>query len=70
MYDYSTLKGRIVEKGLRKQDAAQKIHVSPTTFGRKLEGKGLWDQKEISDLCKLLSIPTRDIPKYFFVEKT
>ena len=73
MFDYSKLRGRIVEKYGTVNRYAKAAKMTATTAGRKLSGKSKWSQDEIVLSCRLLSIIANDIPEYFFkntVEKT
>lgn len=66
MWDYSRLKGRTKEVGLRQEDIGGDIGLTPTTYSLKLNNKAEFKQSEIEDICKLLEIPFVDIPSYFF----
>ena len=68
-FDYSKLKGRIVEKYGTQRRFAKANHISDRTMSLKLNnGIGL-SQEEILKWCKLLDIETSDIPVYFFIQK-
>ncbi len=66
MWDYSRLKSRTKEVGLRQKDVGHSIGLSPTTYSLKLNGKAEFRQSEIEAICKLLQIPFADIDSYFF----
>lgn len=69
MWDYSRLKGRTKETGLRQEDVGAAIGLTPTTYSLKLNGKAEFKQREIEGICRLLDIPFEDIPNYFFTAK-
>lgn len=66
-FDYSKLRGRIVEKCGSIDNFAKKIDVTPTTVGRKLSEKSEWSQGEIIKACEVLDISANEIAAYFFV---
>lgn len=68
-FDYSKLRGRIVEKFKRQSVFAKKMSWSERTLSLKLNGKVYWKQPEIDLACKLLEINTAEIPVYFFTHK-
>lgn len=69
-FDYSKLRGRIIEKFGTIESFAKKARITPTTIGRKLSGASAWKQNEIYVSCKLLEIPNSEIPIYFFSERS
>lgn len=69
MWDYSRLKGRTKEAGLRQEDVGNAIGLTATTYSLKLNGKAEFRQSEIDGICKFLRIPYADIPSYFFTER-
>lgn len=66
LFDYSKLKGRIVEKLGTMQRFAYDMGWSLSTNGKKLSNKAAWAQDEILKACAILNIELRDIPLYFF----
>ena len=68
-FNYSKLRGRIVEKFGTNELFAKKLGITPTSVGRKLAGTNGWKQEEISLACELLGIQHQEIPEYFFTEK-
>lgn len=66
VYNYSKLKGRIIEKLGSQSNFAEKMNLSETTIYSKLNGKIEFKQSEIINACKLLDIPEDDLKKYFF----
>lgn len=69
IFDYSKLKGRIIEKFETQGKFAAAIQLSDRSMSLKLNnGIGL-SQEEILKWCRLLDIKITDIPLYFFNEK-
>lgn len=69
IFDYSKLRGRIVEKYGTQGKFAEANDMSDRSISLKLNnGIGL-SQEEIIDWCKKLDICISDIPAYFFKEK-
>jgi transcriptional regulator with XRE-family HTH domain len=60
--------GKIAENGLTKEKLAEKIQITPTTLGRKLNGQNYFTQRDIVLVCKTLGIPASKIPEYFFAK--
>lgn len=69
MWDYSKLRGRTVEMGLRQEDVGCAIGLSSTTYSLKLNNKAEFRQSEIKKICDKLKIPYSEITSYFFTEK-
>lgn len=65
-YDYSKLKGRIVEKFGNQTKFAETMGLSERTMSLKLNSVNYWKQNEISKACKLLDINEDEIKQYFF----
>ena len=65
-YNYSKLLGRMREKGVTQEDAAEKMGKNAATFSRKLNNLNYFTQSEISILCRVLEIPDTEIGDYFF----
>lgn len=68
-YDYSKLRGRIVEKYGSCAAFAKAFPMSERTLSLKLTGKRSWSQKQIVRACELLCISQHDMPDYFFKQK-
>ena len=66
IYDYSKLKGRIVEKLGSFCNFAKKMDLSENTVYHKLGNKIDFRQSEILKACLILDIQHREIPQYFF----
>lgn len=62
------LKARIDEMFKSRADFAKAIGVDPSVLSRML-ASGNWKADKIASAVKVLKIPARDIPSYFFVSK-
>lgn len=70
IFDYSKLKGKIIEKFKTQGNFAAANQLSDRSMSLKLNnGIGL-SQEEILKWCKLLDIEISDIPVYFFHVKS
>lgn len=69
LWDYSKLKGRTKEKGLRQEDVGAAAGMRPETYSLKLNSKGEFRQNEIELICQILDIPREEISIYFFTPK-
>lgn len=68
-FDYSRLKGRIIEKFGTQGKFALANRLSDRSMSLKLNnGIGL-SQEEILKWCNMLEIDSKEIPAYFFKEK-
>ena len=68
-FDYSKLRGRIVEKFGNQIAFSKAMNTSESTLSLKLCGKRTWKQSEICLAIKLLELSENDIPDYFFTIK-
>lgn len=68
-FDYSKLKGRIIEKYGTQGNFAEEMDMSQRTLSLKLNSTISWRNDDISKACELLDISKTDIPKYFFEVK-
>lgn len=68
-YDYSKLRGRMVEKFGSVQGFADKIGIAVQTIISKLNGKKTITKKDIVLWCEVLGIVIDDIGLYFFTPK-
>lgn len=69
VFDYSKLRGRIVEKYGSQAAFADAIDMSISTLNLKLNNKSEWSTTEIVEACKLLGVELTDTYSYFFKEK-
>ena len=65
-FDYSKLKGRIVEKFDTQQAFSKAIGLSEKSVSDKLTGKKSWKQKEIMKAIEILEIADKEVQDYFF----
>lgn len=65
-YNYSKLRGKIVEKYSTQSQFAQAIGMSEHSLSKKISGKIPFKQTEISKACDLLDIASYEIASYFF----
>jgi hypothetical protein len=68
-FDYSKLKGKIVEKFGSQIMFSEAMDMSTRTMSLKLNGKRLWRQDEICKAIQLLELSDTDIQAYFFSQK-
>lgn len=65
-FNYSKLKGRIIEIFGSQGSFAKAMEWSERTLSLKLNGKVAWRQTEILKAIKLLKLSESDIQEYFF----
>ena len=68
-FDYSKLKGKIVEVLENQSNYAKALELSETSVTNKLNNNVYFTQREIYLSLKVLNIATDDIGTYFFTEK-
>lgn len=68
-FDYSKLKGRIIEKFDSQGRFAEAMDWSERTLSLKMSGKVPWKQSDICKAIELLELAEEDIPVYFFKVK-
>lgn len=68
-YDYSKLRGKIVEKFNSQSEFAKAIGLSERSLSNKINSKVPWKQTEISECCRLLDIAETELAEYFFKNK-
>ena len=66
IYNYSKLRGRIVEKFGTLGEFSKAMEWSERTNGLKLNGRVEWKQNEIITAIRLLDVTPEDIDIYFF----
>lgn len=70
-FNYSKLRGLLVEKGLTTHQFAEIIGVGPTSISQRLTGSLEFKQSEIAKAVSALQIPWEEVNDYFFlVEST
>lgn len=65
-FDYSKLRGRIVEKCGSQKTFAGKIGISECTLTSKMMGYTYFNQKDIISAIKVLDIDPGEVSSYFF----
>lgn len=70
-YDYSKLRGRIIEKVGSLKKYAELLNLSDTAISNKISNKTPFSQDEIfiSSKKEVLDIPSDEISLYFFTQK-
>ena len=68
-FNYSKLRGRIVEKYGKQEKFAKDIGISYVSLSKRLNNHLDFSVREILKMCKLLEIRLDDIPIYFFTTK-
>ncbi len=68
-FDYSKLRGRIVEICGNMKTFADLMGLSQKTISLKVCGKIYWTQKEMMRSAAILKFDFSDIPLYFFAPK-
>lgn len=69
-YDYSKLKGRIIEKYDTYKAFADALGISPQYLSAKLNGSIDITKSDIEEWSRLLSIPMSEVGIYFFRHKS
>ena len=65
-FDYSKLKGRIIEVYGSQQRFAIAMGLSERSMSLKMQNKVGWKQPEINKACALLEIDINELHEYFF----
>ena len=65
-FDYSKLRGRIVEKFGSQSSFAEAFGCSERTLSMKMTGKISWKQSEMIKALSLLGLSDEDVQEYFF----
>lgn len=68
-FDYSKLRGKIVEKFGTQTEFSKAMNLSERTMSLKLNGRRAWKQDEICRAVGLLELSNEDIQDYFFTLK-
>lgn len=68
-YDYSKLRGRIVEKFGNQARFAKAIGLSPRTVTEKINNNSAFKTTDIEKCLPVLGIARKEIPDYFFAVK-
>jgi hypothetical protein len=65
-YDYSKLKGRIVEKYGTRKEFAKQLGLSEVAMSNKMNNKSGFSQDDVIVWAKALCIPEKEYGIYFF----
>ena len=65
-FDYSKLRGRIVEKGYSQQKLAKILGISMQAFSKKMRNTTRFSSDDIIKLVDVLEIHPEEIGAYFF----
>lgn len=65
-YNYSKLKGKIVEVCGSSKEFAERIGINSVTLSHKMNGSSFFKSKEIEKAIEVLGIDRTQIPEYFF----
>lgn len=68
-FDFSKLRGKIVEKYGSQRAFAGAINQSCNTLSRKMHNKMQFSSDDIVSISELLEIPGEEIGAYFFAER-
>ena len=69
IFDYSKLRGRIVEKYGTQCEFAKAFGISNNSMSRKLNNKNSFSVDDIIKITPMLDIQPNDVSSYFFTEK-
>lgn len=69
MFDYSFLRGRIVEKFGTCLNFAKKLGISKQELSRKLNNDASFTQKQIIEISKILELSETEVCRCFFVKR-
>jgi len=69
IFDYSKLRGRIVEKYGTQCEFAKAFGISNNSMSRKLNNKNSFSVDDIIKITQMLDIQPKDVSSYFFTEK-
>ena len=68
-FDYSALRGKIVEKFGSQKDFAAALGLSERSLSMKLNNKVYFTQDEMSKTAQLLGVKVGKLKEYFFTPK-
>lgn len=69
LFDYSKLKGRIVEKCGSQKSFADQLRISEPTMTSKLSGATYFTQSEINRAMAILDLEPGTVSEYFFTPR-
>ena len=65
-YDYSKLRGKIVEKYGSQYNFAKAMNIGNSTLTQKMTNKAEWSQREMTKALSLLEVDSKEVERYFF----
>lgn len=65
MINTNKVKGRLVEKGYRQEDAAKFLDIAQPTFSQKINNTRPMDLDEAEKLAEFLEITDEEFPSFF-----
>ena len=68
-FDYSKLRGKIIEKYGSQTAFAKEFGISKNVFSKKMNNKTRFNPDDMIKIVKMLDIPEKDINTYFFAPK-
>lgn len=68
-FDYSKLRGRMIEKYGSQTAFAEKFGVSNNVFSQKMNHKVRFTSDDIVKIIEMLEIPSEEIGAYFFTTR-
>lgn len=68
-FDYSKLRGKIIEKFGSQSAFAKVFGVSENTFSQKMNNKVRFNTDDMVRIVRMLDIPENEINDYFFTSK-
>lgn len=68
-FDYSKLKGKIIEKFGSQTAFAKEYGISENSFSLKMNNKTAFSVDDIVKICSMLNIARDDVGDYFFTPK-
>ena len=68
IFDYSKLRGKIVEKFKSQGAFAEAFGVSENTFSLKMSNKVRFTSNDIIKIIEMLDIPQQEVGEYFFTK--
>lgn len=66
IFDYSKLRGRIVEMGLTQGKIAELLHISEQSLSKKMNNDIRFGAEDVIKISEILEIKPEDIGAYFF----
>ncbi len=68
-FDYSKLRGKIIEKYGSQSAFAKAFGISENVFSKKMNNKTRFNTDDMIQIVKMLDIPENEINAYFFTTK-